>query len=103
MNSKWLVVAAMAGLLLAWRSAPGSVLIATLLGVLLSFATLLTTDQPVRWAHFAFPALCVAGALAVGRWWQHGRAGRVLACAVVAWALWFGLAEWVVQIARYLH
>lgn len=81
----------------------GVVLVACWLGTLLSFATLLTTDQAVRWAHFLFPALCLGGGIALGRLMRRGRAGAVLALITLGYMTWFGIDLWVRQLVDYLH
>jgi hypothetical protein len=98
-----LVIAGAAGAWLARRTGLGALLAAAGLGAVLSFATLLSSDQPVRWAHFLFPALCVGAGLCFAHWLRRGRAGATLAAAAGAWVVWYGLAQWVEQIARYMH
>jgi hypothetical protein len=79
------------------------VLLASWLGMLLSFATLLQTDQAVRWQHALFPALCLGTAPLLARWMRRGQAGWALALITLGYLIWFGLAQWVEQIVNYLH
>ncbi len=78
-------------------------LLACWLGMLLSMATLLRTDQAVRWQAFLFPALCLGAAPIFAAWWRRGRAGAALALVALLYLTWLGLAMWVQQIAEYLH
>ncbi len=98
-----LVLAAAIGTWLSPGGALRRVLLAAWLGTFLSFATLLTSAQPVRWSHFLFPALCIAAAIGLGRWMRRGLAGQLLAWALLAYILFFGLERWVLQLATYLH
>jgi hypothetical protein len=84
-------------------SSLGLLLAACWLGGVLSLATLLSSDQALRWQHFLYPALCLGGAIAFAAWARRGAAGRVLAAAALAALLWYGLSDWVRQVSRYLH
>lgn len=79
-------------ILLAWWGA-----------TLLSFGMLLFTNQSVRWQHFLYPALCLGAGPALGALWARGRAGRVVAGAALAFLLADGVAQWVAQLADYMH
>jgi hypothetical protein len=79
------------------------VLLACWLGMLLSLATLLWTDQAVRWQHALFPALCLGTAPLLAGWMRRGRAGWALALVALGYLVWFGVALWVEQIVNYLH
>ncbi|HWQ15307.1 MAG TPA: hypothetical protein VNL77_21080, partial [Roseiflexaceae bacterium] len=85
------------------RHALGLALAACWLGALLSFATLLTSDQAVRWQPFLFPALCLGGGLALAAWRRHGQAGRTLAYAALGYLAWYAVSDWVRLIGTYLH
>jgi hypothetical protein len=98
-----LVLAAVIGTLIHKRGRLRVVLVAAALGTLLSFGTLLASDQPVRWTQFLYPALCLAAGIGMANWARHGRASRVLAIALVADLLWFSGDAWIRQIADYLH
>ncbi|GAB4127612.1 MAG: hypothetical protein Fur005_10120 [Roseiflexaceae bacterium] len=98
-----LLLAALIGGVAKRTSRIGILLLAALLGTLFSFATLLSSDQPVRWAHFLFPALCVAAGVGFAAWWRRGLAGRLLAIALLASVLSYGAIAWIDQLAQYLH
>jgi hypothetical protein len=94
------------GLIWLWHRRPARLdlaLLACWLGMLLSLATLLRTDQAVRWQAFLFPALCLGAAPIFAAWWRRGRAGAALALLALLYLTWLGLARWVQQIAEYLH
>jgi hypothetical protein len=76
---------------------------AALLGTALSFATLISSDQPVRWAHFLYPALCLGGGAGLAAWRRRGAAGHVLAWGAIGYLIWFAADAWVRQITGYLH
>ncbi len=98
-----LALAAVAGALGMRHRRIGIMLAAAGIGGILSFATLLGSDQPVRWAHFLYPALCIGAGPALAAWWRRGRAGGWLALALLGGVLWSGGAQWIGQIAEYLH
>jgi hypothetical protein len=79
------------------------VLAAAVLGTLVSFGTLLNSDQPVRWAHFLFPAICLAAGVSLAVWAQRGKAGVTLILTLLTTILWFAASDWIRQISRYLH
>jgi hypothetical protein len=78
-------------------------LIAAVIGTLLSFVTLLSTDQPVRWAHFLFPVICIAAGITLAAWQQRGHAGRWYTRILLAGILALALIQWVRQVSEYLH
>lgn len=82
---------------LAW------VLLAWLLGVLASFGLLLVAQQGVRWQQFSYPLLCAGGGVVLAMVLRRGRAGRVVASAVVLWLVVHGVTLWVWQVYDYLH
>jgi hypothetical protein len=98
-----LVLAAVVGTLSLKPGRLRVLLVAAALGTLLSFATLLASDQPVRWTQFLYPALCLAAGIGLADWARHGRASRVLVIAMVADLLWFSGDAWIRQITDYLH
>jgi hypothetical protein len=98
-----LLLAALVGGITQRRSRIGLLILAALIGTLISFATLLSSDQPVRWAHFLFPTLCVAAGAALATWWRRGWAGRILALALLASVLSYAAIAWIEQLAEYLH
>jgi hypothetical protein len=94
------------GLIWLWRHRPARLdlaLLACWLGVLFSLATLLRTDQAVRWQAFLFPALCLGAAPLFAAWSRRGRAGAALALIALLYLTWLGLAMWARQIVEYLH
>ncbi len=98
-----LVLAAVVGSLVVRRGRLNLLLAAAALGTLISFGTLLASDQPVRWAHFLYPALCIAAGIGLAHISQRGRASRVLVITLMMYLLWFSGDTWVRQIADYLH
>lgn len=98
-----LVLAALLGSLVSQSRALRRLLLAAWLGSLLSLVTLISSAQPVRWAHFLFPALCIAAAVGLGQWLRRGRIGQLFGWVVFSYILYFGLERWVMQIASYLH
>jgi hypothetical protein len=64
---------------------------------------LLFASQGVRWQQFLYPALCLGGAPTLAALWVRGRAGRLVALALLTFLIWYGLHFWVVQIRDYLH
>jgi hypothetical protein len=94
------------GLIWLWHRRPVRLdlaLLACWLGMLLSLATLLRTDQAVRWQAFLFPALCLGAAPVLAAWMRRGRAGAALALIALLYLSWVGLAMWAQQVAEYLH
>jgi hypothetical protein len=78
-------------------------LLACWLGALLSLATLLRTDQVVRWQAFLFPALCLGAAPMFAAWMRRGRAGAALALLALLYLTWLGITMWAQQVIEYLH
>ena len=94
------------GLLWLWRRRPARLdlaLLAGWLGMLLSFATLLRSDQAVRWQAFLFPVLCLGAAPLLAAWARRGRMGVTLALLVLGYLTWLGVDLWAGQILTYLH
>ncbi len=94
------------GLLWQWRRRPVRLdlaLLAGWLGMLLSLATLLRSDQAVRWQAFLFPVLCLGAAPLLAAWSWRGRAGTILALLALGYLTWLGLDLWAQQILTYLH
>jgi hypothetical protein len=94
------------GILWLWKRRPTRLdlaLLACWLGTLLSFATLINTDQVVRWQPFLFPALCLGAAPLFASWTRRGRAGVALALVALVYLTWLGVALWTDQIVNYLH
>jgi hypothetical protein len=94
------------GILWLWKRRPirlDLALLACWLGTLLSFATLINTDQVVRWQPFLFPALCLGAAPLFASWTRRGRAGVALALVALVYLTWLGVALWADQIVNYLH
>jgi hypothetical protein len=94
------------GLLWLWRRQPAQLdlaLLAGWLGMLLSFATLLRSDQAVRWQAFLFPVLCLGAAPLLAAWSWRGRAGALLALLALGYLTWLGVDLWAGQILTYLH
>lgn len=97
------VLAAFVGLLCVRHTRLRLLLVAAVLGLLLSLGTLLVSDQPVRWAHFLYPSVCLAAGVGLAAWARRGSAGRVLVGIIVAYVAWFSADAWIGQIADYLH
>jgi hypothetical protein len=93
------------GLLLLWRRHPLQLglLLACWLGMLLSMAVLLRSDQAVRWQAFLFPALCMGAAPLFAAWARRGRAGAALALLALIYLAWLGVDLWARQVVNYLH
>ncbi len=99
-----LVIAAATALFGAHQKAQLRImLVAAVLGTLGSFGTLLNSDQPVRWAHFLFPTICLAAGVSLAVWARRGKAGMTLMLTLLTAILWFAASDWVRQISRYLH
>lgn len=101
--SPLLALPGIAGMLLIRHTPLRLALLAALLGTLLSFATLIASDQAVRWQLFLYPALCIGSGALLGSLAHRHTAGRALAYILTLTLLWFGLAYWVRQIAEYLR
>jgi hypothetical protein len=80
-----------------------TLLYAGVLGTALSFGTLLGTDQPVRWAHFLFPLICLAAGVSFAAWMQRGIAGRIFAWLLLLSILVVAATEWVRQVSENYH
>ncbi|GIV97980.1 MAG: hypothetical protein KatS3mg057_2637 [Herpetosiphonaceae bacterium] len=95
----------LAGTVLARRRGPqlGLLLPAWWVATLLSLSTILFSVQTVRWQHFLYPALAAGGGLLLAALWERGRAWRLAAGALLAYALLYGLIFWARHIAMYLH
>jgi hypothetical protein len=61
------------------------------------------SDQPVRWAHFVYPAICVAAGVGLAEWGRRGRAGAIVAVGLLLALIWLNGAAWVSMISDYLH
>ncbi len=104
--SPLLAIPAGLGLFWLWRRRPARLdlaLLACWLGVLLSLAILLGSEQAVRWQAFLFPALCLGAAPVLAAWWRRGRAGALLALLALGYLTWLGMDIWTRQILTYLH
>ena len=100
----------LAGLIALWRrrqalsgSGLPALLLAWWLGTLLSLGTLLWTQQAVRWQAMLFPAVALGGGVALAALARRGKAGQILAHALLAACILRGITLWYVQIATYLH
>ena len=85
----------------AERPALGSLLIAWWGGTLLSLGLLVFASQGVRWQAFFYPALCLGAGPALSQIGVRGRAGRLLAAALLGFLLWYGLGFWIAQVRDY--
>jgi len=94
-----------AGAVLAWRAETklGLLLAAWWASALLSWATLLSSQQALRWEAFVYPAVAIGGGIALGALWRRGAAPRALACLLAAAALVQGAVMWAQRIATYGH
>lgn len=91
------------GLLVAWRKYPllVPVLAAWWIAALLSWGTLLVSQQALRWEAFLLPAVVMGGGLAVGEAWQRRTNLRLGALAVIAVVLINGGVLWVQRLVSY--
>lgn len=95
----------LAGMALAQKRVPllGDLLIAWWCSVALSWATLLFSQQALRWPAFIMPAVALGGGLLLAELWQRRTQFRVLAGTVVIVALLHGSWLWIDRIATYNH
>lgn len=98
-------VLGLAGAVLSWRRSRnlGAVLAAWWLSALLSWGTLLSSQQALRWEAFVYPAVALGGGVTLEALRQRGAATRLLAFGLLAVALGIGAVLWVQRIATYGH
>lgn len=98
-----LTLLGLGGLPLAWRRLPalGEVLAAWWLATLLSWVTLLWSQQALRWEIFLFPAVVLGGGLVLGLLWSRRGQLRWLAGALVSAVLAQGGILWVQRLITY--
>lgn len=98
-----LTALSLAGLALAWRRsrALGSLLLAWWLAVLLSWATLLFSQQALRWESFIFPAIALGGGVALAELWCRARILRLSAALVMGALLIAGGVWWIERLISY--
>ena len=91
------------GLYVAWCQYPrlAPVVAAWWIAALLSWGTLLMSQQALRWEAFLLPAVVLGGGLAVGEAWQSRTSLRFSALAVVAVVLINGGVLWVQRLVSY--
>ncbi len=91
------------GLAVAWRQggAARDLLLAWWISVALSWATLLISQQALRWPAFVFAAVALGGGLALGALWRRGSWLRGIAVALVALALTQGGWLWLHHLIAY--
>ena len=73
------------------------------LSTLLSLASLLWTEQALRWEAFIFPALALCGGVALASLHRWGRTGQALAYSLMALGIVRGAVLWYSWIATYQH
>jgi len=73
------------------------------LSALLSLASLLWTEQALRWEAFIFPALALCGGIALAALHRWGRTGQALAYGLLALGIVRGAVLWYSWIATYQH
>jgi hypothetical protein len=98
-----LAMLGLAGLVLAWRRCRelGSLLLAWWLSVLLSWATLLISQQALRWESFIFPALALGGGIALADLWSRSQLLRLTAVLLTAALLLSGGLWWIDRLISY--
>ncbi|PLS77033.1 MAG: hypothetical protein CYG59_26025 [Chloroflexi bacterium] len=98
-----LALLGLAGLVLAWRVYPrlAEILVAWWMATLLSWGTLLVSQQALRWEAFVLPAVALGGGLVLGEAWQRRTSFRPLALAIVMIVLVHGGALWVQRLVSY--
>jgi hypothetical protein len=92
-----------AGLALIWRrnQALGGLLLAWWLAMLLSWATLLVSQQALRWESFIFPAIALGGGIALAELWCRTTVLRLSAALVTAALLVSGGMWWIDRLISY--
>ncbi len=98
-----LAVLGLSGLVAAWYRwrRLGDVLAAWWLSTLLSWSTLLFSQQALRWEAFLFPALVLGGGLALAELWRQGAAHRWTAAVLLFAATAHGGILWVQRLITY--
>lgn len=93
----------LAGLALTWRDnrGLGSLLLAWWLAVLLSWATLLFSQQALRWESFIFPAIALGGGVALAELWCRATLLRLSAAIVTGALLISGGVWWIERLISY--
>ena len=93
------------GAVLAWRRSAklGLLLAGWWISALLSWVTLLWSQQALRWETFIYPAVALGGGITLGALFARGGVARVLAFTLVAVALAAGAVLWTLRIATYGH
>lgn len=91
------------GLALVWRrsQALGGLLLAWWLAMLLSWATLLFSQQALRWESFIFPAIALGGGIALAELWCRTTVLRLSAALVTAALLVSGGVWWIDRLISY--
>ncbi|HEX6292420.1 MAG TPA: hypothetical protein VFZ66_24755 [Herpetosiphonaceae bacterium] len=91
------------GLIVAWRRcrALGGLLAAWWLAMLLSWATLLISQQALRWESFIFPAIALGSGLALAELWCRRAIFRLGAIAAAALMLGWGGVWWIDRLLSY--
>lgn len=97
------LVAGLAGAWLLRMRAARHAVLAAWLGVVLSLATLLVSDQAVRWQLFLTPAVAIGVGATAAALRRRGRAGAGVALGLLGSIVLLSLIRWIDQVVRYLH
>lgn len=98
-----LALLGLSGLLIAIRRRHplADLLLAWWIGALLSWATLLISEQALRWEAFLFPAIAIGSGLVIASLWQRFGAWRWIAAATMSSAIALGGALWLHRLITY--
>lgn len=98
-----LTALSLAGMALAWRRnrVLGGVLLAWWLAILLSWATLLFSQQALRWESFIFPAIALGGGIALAELWCRTRMLKLSAALLTLALLISGGVWWIDRLISY--
>jgi hypothetical protein len=97
------LVAGFAGAWLLRARGVRHAMLAAWLGAVFSLATLLVSDQAVRWQLFLTPAVASGVGVTAAALRRRGRAGMGVALLLLAGIVASSLLRWIDQVVRYLH
>ncbi len=97
------LVAGFAGAWLLRARGVRHAMLAAWLGAVFSLATLLVSDQAVRWQLFLTPAVASGVGVTAAALRRRGRAGMGMALLLLAGIVASSLLRWIDQVVRYLH